>query len=267
MNNYLTVILLASVVLVPSAQAVIVFADNFEPGTSGIVSQQSVTATQDVLTYNVTNTSRNFNSSIWVDSTVGFGSDRQGLIDGGTGGTDFGNFTPDAAGSQAYGFRYTNSGLTSDVGVIGILTAGTVITFTFDVFIDGWNGGSAYDAYLVTFNGGTRSDLDSGGAVQGTTSVFAKLSGTASGSSYQTVSFSYTVGDDVIDSNGEGAGTATTFDTAVLGHDIAIRFDGATNYANIDNVSVDISPVPESSILSLLAVCFGFTYFMPRRRA
>ncbi|BCX46312.1 hypothetical protein HAHE_02200 [Haloferula helveola] len=248
-----------------SADAAVVFADDFEAGTSGITSQQSVTATQDVLTYNVANTSRVFNGSLWVDTTNGFGSDRQGLIDGGAGGTDLGNFTPDGAGPQAYGFRYTNSGLTSDVGVIGSLALGTTITVSFDVFIDGWNGGSAYNCYLTTFDGGARTEMNGGGAIQGTTSMLASISGNAAGGAYQTVSFSYVVGNDVIDANGAAAGVSTTFDNAVLGDDIAIRFQGATSFASIDNVSVDISPaVPEARVVFLGAI--GVLLLLRRRR-
>jgi hypothetical protein len=226
--------------------AVIVFQDNFEAGAaSNATSLNGSGTTPDVLTYTAGNTSRQYNSTLWVDTTQGYGADRQGLIDGGTGGTDLGNFTPDGAGPQAYTFRYTNSGLTSNVGTIGTLTVGQTITVSFDVVIDGWNSGAAYNVSLVTFNGAARGDVRSNA---GETSTLANVSGNAT-SSFQTInSLSYTVD-----------GTES-----VIGHDIALRFYGQTSAAIIDNVSVDIQLIPEPSVFALSMFGFGALWLLRR---
>ena len=199
----------------------VVFSDDFE--------------LPDVDGYNATNTSKQA-SSDWVKSAEGFGSDRTGVVDGVYEGT----WTA-PGGEQAYAMRYTNSGVTTANGVIGSLTAGTTISVSFDLFVDGFNGGDTLSAQLVTFNGGVRNDL-SGGPLKGTSSYLAN-SGTltAPATDSQRVTLIYTVGDDVVDDNGEGTGTATTFDSSVLGHDIAIRFSGRTSAASIDNVLVTIT--------------------------
>jgi hypothetical protein len=197
----------------------VVFSDDFEA--------------PDVDGYNITNTSGQA-SSDWVRATSGFGASRNGVVDAAYEGT----WTA-PGGQQAYAFRYTNSGLTTAQGVIGSLTAGTTITVSFDLVADGFNDGTPMDVALVSFNAGTRNDM-SDGPLTGTSSLLAQLSENAPATGYQRYALAYTVGEDVIDANGEASGSDTTFDPAVLGHDIAIRFDGATTSANIDNVLVTV---------------------------
>jgi hypothetical protein len=130
-----------------------------------------------------------------------------------------GAFT-DPAGEQAFAFRYTNSGVTTAQGVIGALTAGATYTVSFDVVAD--SGATPYSAALVTFNGAARNDVR---ANTGATSTLASKTGSASGASYVTVTFSYTA---------DGS-------EATLGHDLALRFFGASTSCNIDNVQVSTS--------------------------
>ena len=200
----------------------VVFFDNFEaggnpsalPATSG-----SYSNTPDVTDAQSTgNTSGASNTALWVRATQGFGASRCGLVD-----ESAGAFT-DPVGEQAFAFRYTNSGLTSAFGVIGSLTAGTTYTVSFDVVAD--SAATPYNMQFVTFNGaGTRNDIRSDSFVS---KVLASRNGNAPGDgSYQTVSFEFTP-DPVLDA-------------AVIGHDLAIRFKGATTSANIDNVNVSSS--------------------------
>lgn len=254
---------LAGLALSASANAAVVFFDDFENGlndatvddTTGGYSQ---TANVSGSTYSVSNTSRSYNTTLWVDTTTGFGSDRQGLINENA--VNEVAVLPPEGGSQAYAFRYTNSGVTTASGVIGALTVGTTITVSFNVFVDAFNGGNNYAVYLATFNGGTRVDMDDGGPAQGTTALLARAVGAATSEAYQTVSFSYTVGDDMIDQNGD----TVPYNSAVLGHDIAIRFDGQTSAASWDNVSVDITVVPEPS--AALLGSLGLLALLRRRR-
>lgn len=233
--------------LIPATNAAVVFTDDFE--------------TPDVTAADSNgNTSGEINTSNWVRATNGFGATRQGTVD-----EAHGDFS-DPVGEQAYAFRYTNSGITTAVGTVGSLATGQTITVTFDVVLDGHNSGTPYSAYLTTFSGGTRNTMNTGGfggADVGTTSVLAGATGSYSGTTYNEISFSYTVGDAVIDSDGGTGGVNTTFDSAVLGHDIALRFVGATNTAIIDNVTVDVAVVPEPA--AALLGSLGFLGLLRRR--
>jgi hypothetical protein len=228
----------------------LVFADNFEPGTNvfgGI--------TPNVTSYTVDNTSGQANTVLWVRASSGFNSSRNGLVDESENGG--GNFT-DPDGEQAYGFRYTNTGLTSNTNKIGALTAGTTITVSFDVVRDGYNGGSNYNALLVLFtNGAPRNAVETEN--KNTAAVLAKRSGNIPNTgNYQPISFSYVVGTNVVDNNGDVSGTSTTFLPGLLGMDVALRFQGSTYAANIDNVQVVItggtSPTSTNALLNSLVL-------------
>ena len=157
--------------------------------------------------------------SNWVRATNGFGSGRQGIVV-----ESSGQFV-DPTGEQAYAFRYTNSGITLAEGLIGALTAGETYRVSFYVVGDGHNNGDSYGAGLVTFApGASRTNVTNMGA--DASMVLAEATGSYSGGSYQLVTVEYT-------SDG-------TTDAAVQGHDVALRFDGATTSANIDNVMVRI---------------------------
>jgi hypothetical protein len=156
----------------------------------------------------------------WVSATEGFGADSAGLNLVGT--------------NTLYSFRYTNSGLTTDNGVIGALVSNTTYTVTFQVAQD--DGGAApYSVSLVTFNGAARNDVRTN---TGATSTLASLNGDASSSSLETVSLSYTAD-----------GTEST-----LGHDVAIRIFGASTSANYDNFSVSAIPEPTSALVGGLCL-------------
>jgi methionine-rich copper-binding protein CopC len=186
-----------------------VFVDDFE-----VASGSPDVNAADSLGY----TSKKTGSS-WVRATNGFGASYQGIVD-----ESSGQFV-DPNGEQAYAFRYTNSGITLAEGRIGSLTAGNTYRVSFYVVGDGYNNGGGYAASLVTFApGASRTDMISLGA--GTSKVLAQSSGSYSGGSYHLVTLEYT-------SNG-------TADASVLGHDVALRFKGATTSANIDNVMVRV---------------------------
>jgi hypothetical protein len=197
----------------------VVFFDNFEAGSNPSAlpaTAGSYSNTPDVSAAQSTgNTSGAANTALWVRANQGFGATRCGLVD-----ESAGAFA-DPAGEQAFAFRYTNSGLTTAFGVIGSLTAGTTYTVSFDVVAD--TAATPYNMQFVTFNGaGTRNDIRSDSFVS---KVLASRSGNAPGDgSYQTVSIQFT--------------PDAVLDAAVIGHDLAIRFKGATTSANIDNVSV-----------------------------
>ena len=227
------------------ATAAVVFQDNFEPTGSGsnATSLLGSGTTANVTTYTVTNTSGSVNTTLWVRSNQGFNSSRSGLVDESE--NSGANFA-DTTGTQAYAGRYTsNTGISSAAGTIGALTAGTTITLTFDAVTDGSNAGDDIRAAIVLYNGGLLNDFRNEYA--GTSAVLAQLVQTnATTSSYQTFSFSYTVGDPVFDNDGATtAGVSTTWNPALLGQDIGIRFYNRAGDAIIDNVVVDITAVPE----------------------
>lgn len=225
-----------------SAQAAIVFSDDFE--------SPDVTAAQSD-----GNTSGAIDTVKWQRSDEGFGSTRQGTVD-----EAHGDFTEIGDGEQAYAFRYTNSGITTKDGLLGAAVAGATFTVTFDVVVDGHNGPAdvtgdpsldpmPYTAALVTFNGGLRDRMNGGGIGQETTSILATTSGATLSTDYTQVTFFYTI--DAID------------DAAVIGHDVALRFHGASYTAIIDNVSVD-AVVPEPGSLALMGL--GGLMMLRRRR-
>lgn len=185
----------------------------------------------------------------WVGATNGFGASRRGVVD-----ESHGDFT-DPDGEQAFAFRYTNSGLTSALGEIGVLTAKTLYTVTFDVVLDGHSAGTAgspYSAGLVTFAGGAnRADMTSGISDQASL-VLDSLSGSYTGTTYETLSFSYLTGD--------------IADGAVIGQDVAVRFGGATSSAIIDNVIVTTELVPAPSALPAGLALLGLAAMRRRRR-
>lgn len=173
----------------------------------------------------------------WVAANQGYGSGSAGLnlIDTNT----------------VYSFRYTNSGLTTNAGVIGALTAGATYTVTFKVAADDsqpdGNLELPYTVRLVTFNGAARNDVRNN---TGATGILASATGNAPGDgSFATVTFSYTAD-----------GTEST-----LGHDVAIRIFGATTTANIDDVSVDVEIIPEPATLALMGL--GGLLMLRRRKA
>lgn len=216
-----------------SSHAAIVFMDDFESPDANT-------------TYTLANTSGTANTTKWVRATDGFNSTRNGIVDENRVGETF----VDPVGSQAYGFRYSsNTGLTSAFAQIGTLTAGQTITISFNVMQDNYSGSNyaAYSANLVLFDGaGTRSSTTN--FINNTAAVLARSTGNAtSNSSWDLVTFSYTVGDAVFDNNGATAGTSTSYLSSLEGKDIAIRFAGQGNGAVIDNVSIEITSIPEPS--------------------
>jgi hypothetical protein len=92
----------------------------------------------------------------------------------------------------------------------------------------------------------------------GATGLLASVSGDALALgepgylSYQSYSFSYTLGDTDIE--------AGTYNSA---HDVGLRIAGATSSAIIDNVVV---AVPEPGTFGLIAGCLALTSVMLRRR-
>ena len=248
-------------VLSATASAAVVFFDDFENGVNDATVDRTTGGYSQTADVNDAqsngNTSGAFNNVLWVGATEGFGGGRRGLVD-----EVHGDFT-DPVGEQAFAFRYTNSGLTTAFGVLGALQLGDTITVSFDVVRDGHNNADPYAAYLVTFDGAsTRNNVTN--YINNTSSILDRATGNATGTTYSTISFTYTVGDNVIDANGATGGTSTTFDNAVLGHDLAIRFDGATSTGIIDNVQIDIVPVPEPAAAMLGAL--GGLLLLRRRR-
>lgn len=223
-----------------SANAVLVFSDNFElpnVGTTGYTT-----------TNGVPGTSAQRDTTKWVGANQGFGATANGIIDEGTG------WFSDPNGEQAYAFRYTNSGVTSAEGAIGALMAGTY-NLTFDVVRDAIPGdptvATPYSVQLIAFNSGVaRNDVRSTPA--GAT-VLASRSGNAlTDFSWSTVSLQL----NVLPGN------------LNIGRDLAIRFIGATSSAIIDDVALDgpsaaiIVPEPATASLALM----GLGGLMLRRR-
>jgi autotransporter-associated beta strand protein len=222
-----------NITVIAASPGGIVFSDNFEPGVNSFGG-----STPDVTTYTVANTSQQANTTLWVRATSGFNSTRNGLVDETENGGA--NFT-DPTGTQAYAFRYTNTGITTAQGKIGALTTGTTINVSFDVVADGFNAGTSYNALLVLFDAGAaRNAVEF--ANKNTSAVLAQSAGTvANNGAYHRITLSYVVGSNVVDNDGAGAGTATTFLAGMYGKDIALRFAGVTSSANIDNVQVSVT--------------------------
>lgn len=205
-----------------SANAGIVFQDDFEsPDVTAAEGSGGGTG----------GTSNTADTSKWVRASAGYGANANGLLDEGSG-----EFT-DPVGQQAYGFRYTNSGVTSAEGLIDALTAGSTYTVSFDVVLDGFNDGNPYTAKLVVFEDGaarTATQNNTG------TTILKQVGGSTSSTSYTNVTFDFTA--DAVDHAGS------------LNKDVAIRFIGATDSAIIDNVSVDVASIPEPSTIALAAL-------------
>jgi len=160
----------------------------------------------------------------WVRNSAGFRGTYHGLVD------DRSGMFTDPTGDQGYAFRRDSSGLTTAPGLIGSLTAGKVYTVTFNVAVDQspYQGGTGYLVGLVTFEDGAARE-DAIRIENGTSMVLASTSGTHEGADYLRVKFTY-ISDGVADA-------------AVLGQDIAVRFDGrGVNGAGIiDNVAVSVT--------------------------
>lgn len=220
MNKTLTLLCTgAFLVTATSANAGLVFTETFEGYGN---TDDNTVATYDKFPPTPTN---------WQPTDTGaFGAKNHGLNLDGT--------------NTVYTFRYTNSGLTTLEGVLGNLTAGETYTISFDVSLDNVID-SPFDVGLLTFApGASRNTVSSMG--DGASAVLASVSGnynlggywTATGGtvSGSTITFSYTAD-----------GTEGT-----LGQDLAVRLDGASTSANIDNVKVDI--VPEPGTIALMAI-------------
>ncbi len=188
--------------------------------------------------------------SSWVRASQGFGSTRHGITD-----KAGGDFSAPAGNDQAYAFRYTNSGITTGVGVIGDLSLVSAYVVSFDVVLDGGGTGATntpYTAELVAFSPGDNRTEHRGGRPG---SILASASGNAPGDgSFATISFSFA--------------PDAFADAADLGKDLGLRFLGATNSAIIDNVTV--AAVPESSTFALVGLAglmlAGFAIRRARRK-
>lgn len=235
----LTCLAPAVMLLSARAHAAVVFSDDFESPDVGT-------------SYNVAKTSQDIDTSKWVLSTEGFAGDRTGIVN--EAGGDGTSYFTDPDGSQAWAGRYDdNAGVTSAFGQIGTIATGQTITVTFDAVQDdymeindpgGAGNGTDLDAYLVLFDGaGIRDDVRA--FDNETSAVLASLTGAQGvNTTYQTFSFSYTVGDNVDD--------GSAWDPALLGDDMAVRF-AQDNNAIIDNVEVSVIPEPGSLALFGLA--------------
>ncbi len=183
-----------------AVQAAVVFTANFEsPTVTGYDQQPPL-------------------PSGWVAAAQGYNASRHGLNN-----KSSGNFTAPAGNNQAYCFRYTNSGLTTGAGVIGVLAANVTYTISFNVATDlGSPPGTAYTVQLIAFGTGAARD-DCRSTPSGSTLLASRTGTATSNNMSQSDSFSFTASDASAD----------------LGKDIGIRLIGATSAALIDNVQVD----------------------------
>ena len=211
-----------------STQAALVFSEDFEGYGN---TDDNTVATYDKQPPLPTN---------WTRASNGFGSDKIGLNLVGT--------------NTVLSTRYTNSGLTTNDGVIGTLTAGETYTISFDVSLDGT--ADPFLVGLVTFADGAARNSVNGSIADGTSAVLASTSGSWSGTEW-------TAGGGAIVSGSTITFTYTADGTeGSLGDDLAVRIDGASTSANIDNVSVDV--VPEPGSLALMGL--GGLMMLKRRR-
>lgn len=165
----------------------------------------------------------------WIGATQGHRANNRGVID-----ESHGDFI-DPVGEQAFAFRYTNSGLTSGVGLIGTMAAGETYDISFDVVMDGHNDGLPWRVKLVAFeDGALRDDIRNN---NGTTVLYEDNGDASNDGLYTTINFQYTA-DEVTDA-------------ALLGKDLAVRFIGATHSATIDNVVIDVTPPGPEFFLKL----------------
>lgn len=238
--------LIIYIILITNAFSALVFYDDFE---SPYITTQIPTNG---------NTSGMVDTTKWIQTTTGKNANFQGLVN-----EVNGEFV-DITGEQAYAFRYANTGITTKENTIGSLSVGQTVIVSFDVVLDNSDSGGNYSAHLVTFNGGIRYDMAANKQEAGTTSILADIHGIYNGTTYQTITFSYIVGNSMVDANGATGGTPTAFNPTLLGHDIALRFDGTSNSAIIDNVRVSI--IPEPTILSIFGVGFIFILILKRKR-
>jgi hypothetical protein len=174
---------------------------------------------------------------IGTNNSSGFGWDRRGIVD-----ESHGDFT-DPVGEQAFATRYTNSGLTSAEGEIGVLAADTTYIVSFDVVLDGHNNTTPYNVGLVVFDTGANRG-DTNPFADKTLGVLASASGNAPGNGrYATVTFAYT--------------TDSIADAALIGKDLAVRIGGATSSAIIDNIKVISAATPSVDVATVTIAVSG----------
>jgi len=202
LQGILAALTMAMLALAGPAQAAVIFSESFE---SPVVEGYAQGTAPD--------------NGNWVKAAQGHKSNYHGLVN-----KDGGDFTAPAGNDQAYAFRYTNSGLTTAEGVIGVLEEGVTYTVSFDVVRDdGLNAGTPYNVQLIAFaDGAARDDVRNTPA--GST-LLRSASGNAAGDgTWTTISFDF---------------TADANYAASLGRDIGFRIKGATTSAIYDNVQLD----------------------------
>ena len=226
----LAIVAVTVVALATSAGAAIIFADDFESPDVG---------TSEPIHNGVPATTRIRDTAKWVGATQGYGATSNGLLD------EAGGAFTDPDGEQAYGFRYTNSGVTTVEGVLGALGLGTY-TVSFNVVEDGVPGFGGpplpYRMELVAFDPGDNRTECRTNARPGT--VLDVAAGNApSDGSWATITRSFTA----------LAGDAS------LGKDLGIRFIGAAASAIIDDVSLDAPDTGGGPEWPVLKVDFNST--------
>jgi Listeria-Bacteroides repeat domain (List_Bact_rpt) len=175
----------------------------------------------------------------WVganDGASGSKSDLHGMTD--KAGLDFAAADPN---QQAYAFKGANSGITTAVGKIGILTNKETYTITFDVMpLDG-NGSNIYTNYraqLIAFApGAPRNDCRS---TPSGSLLLKEVSGTNAASA---ISFTYTTGE--------------ISDTSYIGYDLGVRFIGSTSSGVIDNVIIKTSSLASPPTTDVFVAWLG----------
>ena len=180
----------------------------------------------------------------WVGSTQGFGATRHGLYNE-EAETEFS--TP--YGDQSYRLDFTNTGLTTEEGVIGTLNSSTAYSVSFYTAKALGAGTTSYRLELVAFDGVPNSlRNEARGARPGTVLAFA--AGTVT-----TSDFSENV--ELIFNAGPAHPNA--------GQDVGIRFIKASGAALYDNIQFNDGgvgsyvPEPTTGMSILLGVCLlGF---------